>query len=248
VLVLCPLFEEQPENALRAKIYGECFFGKSGPDTRCCEFVVLSYPQALRQYLENQVSVCLENDLPLYYWAHRFSSSIRLSDYKYLLSRSQRVLLDSAIAPADALTFPWPQPAALRDLAYARLLPARQSIGQFLSRYPIEQLARGLRAVTLGHRPALAAEARALLAWTRERLERCGEKQTVFACSPLAESVPGSFELKFAYDDRRFFQWKGDLAGGGAFFEANYGGARTALPAAVSLLPPESALGEAMFF
>jgi hypothetical protein len=60
---------------MRAKVYGECTLGKSKADTRCCEFVMLSYPRSARANLENQVSVCLSTDLPLYYWAHRFSDA-----------------------------------------------------------------------------------------------------------------------------------------------------------------------------
>ena len=94
--------------------------------------------------LENQVSICLSTDLPLYYWAHRFSEAAKLADYRYLLNTARRILIDSATAPADALSYAWPQPEKVRDLAYARLLPVRQSVGQFLGRYPVESLAKGL--------------------------------------------------------------------------------------------------------
>ena len=67
VVVLCPLKEDNGTTDLRAKVYGECFLGKSKGDTRCVEFVMLSYPLAARCYLENQVSVCLSTDLPIYY-------------------------------------------------------------------------------------------------------------------------------------------------------------------------------------
>ena len=148
VVVLCPLGDDTGAAEIRAKVYGECFLGKAKGDTRCCEFVILSYPRAAREFLENQVSICLSTDLPLYYWAHRFTESVKLADYRYLLTRARRVLLDSAIAPADALTFAWPQPEAVRDLVYARLLPIRQSLGQFLSRYPMPALVDGLKTVS----------------------------------------------------------------------------------------------------
>ncbi|MGH7946266.1 MAG: glucose-6-phosphate dehydrogenase assembly protein OpcA, partial [Opitutaceae bacterium] len=108
IVVLCPLLDDVPEPQMRAKIFGECFLGKSKSDKRCVEFVLLSYSRAARRYLENQVSISLSTDLPLYYWAHRFSESGRLADYQYLLCRAKRVLIDSAIAPPDALTYPWP--------------------------------------------------------------------------------------------------------------------------------------------
>lgn len=133
VVVLCPLPENSSLTEIHAKVYGECFFGKSKGDTRCVEAVMLSYPVSARPYLENQVSVCLSTDLPLYYWVHRFSDAGKLSAYQYLLCRSKRVIFDTAIVPPDALAYSWPQPEAVRDLAFARLLHVRQVIGQFLS-------------------------------------------------------------------------------------------------------------------
>ena len=77
VVVLCPMSDDTMEKEIRAKIYGECHLGKSKGDTRCCEFVMLNYPFSARPFLEDQVSICLSTDLPLYYWPHRFISSAR---------------------------------------------------------------------------------------------------------------------------------------------------------------------------
>ena len=248
VVVLCPLGDDTGAAEIRAKVYGECFLGKAKGDTRCCEFVILSYPRAAREFLENQVSICLSTDLPLYYWAHRFTESVKLADYRYLLTRARRVLLDSAIAPADALTFAWPQPEAVRDLVYARLLPIRQSLGQFLSRYPMPALVDGLKTVSLAHGPALAAEARVLLAWLRDRIGQCGETFAEFQLVAPAETAPTALVLDFIYNGSKSFAWRGDVGTGAAVFLADFGSGRTELHAAVSLLAPENALSEAMFF
>jgi hypothetical protein len=249
VVVLCPLKEDAGVTEMRAKIYGECHLGKSKGDKRCVEFVMLSYPRRTRQFLENQVSICLSTDLPLYYWAHRFSASSKLADYHYLLSRAKRVLIDSSIAPDDALTYPWPQPAALRDLVQARLLPIRQSLGQFLSRYPMEALCAGLQAVTVAHDAAHLAEGRGLLRWLQDRLGQCGKNQASYTLTPLAPGTTGTLEVTFQYaEGAKNFSWKGDLKRGTALFEADFGTGRTTLPAAASLLAPEVALSEAMFF
>ncbi len=251
IVVLCPLVTDVPEPIMRAKIYGECFLGKSSADKRCVEFVMLSYSRSARPFLENQVSISLSTDLPLYYWAHRFSASGRLADYRYLLGRAKRVLIDSAIAPPDALTYPWPNPSATRDLVYSRLLPVRQSIGQFLAAYAPATLADGLRTVTIRHRAELAAEGRVLLGWLNRRLAACGGaiKAVDFALQPWDETTPGSLAVDFAYaDPARFFRWCGDLATGQAGFEADFGSGHSRLAAAVSLLAPEAALSEAMFF
>lgn len=251
IVVLCPRHTDVPEPEIRAKIFGECFLGKSKSDKRCVEFVMLSYSRSARPYLENQVSICLSTDLPLYYWAHRFSESGRLADYRYLLSRAKRVLIDSAIAPADALTYPWPNPAAIRDLVYCRLLPVRQTIGQFLAGYEPATLGRDLRRVLVAHDGALAAEGRVLLGWLRRRLADCGAKLDTVPTlvTPMGAGERGSLAVRFEYADAgRYFRWNGDLASGHALFEAELGMGRTKLPAAMSLLSPENALSEAMFF
>ncbi len=246
VVVLCPMPDDSPETDMRAKIYGECHLGKSKGDTRCCEFVLLNYPFHARPFVEDQVSICLSTDLPLYYWPHRFISSARISQFQYLLSRSKRVLLDSAITPDDALTFAWPKPEVVRDLAFARLLPVRQSIGQFLSAYAPDTLVYGLRGVTLFYQPAVAGEARVLAKWLQSRLAECGAKDVPVEASERADGV--SFELDFSYTNQQHFHWRGDLAHGSGHFEADFGTGKTELPTAVSLLSPEAALGEAMFF
>ncbi len=251
IVVLCPLSEDRGTTDMRAKIYGECFFGKSKGDKRCVEFVMLSYPRVARPFLESQVSTCLSTDLPLYYWAHRFSSSARLADYHYLLGRAKRVMIDSAIAPADAFTFPWPNPNGLRDLVYSRLLPVRQTVGQFLSSYAPEKLAGDLRTVTVGHDAERSAEGRVLLAWLGRRLGACGidAERVKFAAAPLPADAGGHLAMRFEYaDGKKYFRWNGDLTSGFASFEADFGGGETTLGTAVSLLAPEAALGEAMFF
>jgi Glucose-6-phosphate dehydrogenase subunit len=248
VVVLCPLGEDSRAKDMRAKVYGECTIGKSKDDTRCCEFVMLSYPRSARAFLESQVSICLSTDLPLYYWAHRFSESSKLADYRYLLTTARRVLIDSATAPAGALCYPWPRPENVRDLAFARLLPVRQAIGQFLSRYPAEALSLGLKSITLAHGDGVAAEARVLFSWIKERVGDCGASGENLEIEPSAKLAPTAFVLSFSYRDRRLFRWSANMAAGRSTFTANFGGGRTSMPAAVSLLPQENALSEAMFF
>jgi hypothetical protein len=249
VVMLCPLHFEDSATEMRAKIYGECFLGKSKDDTRCVEFVALSYPRMARKFLESQVSICLSSDLPLYYWVHRFSVMSRIADYQYLLSESRRVLVDSATAPSDALTYSWPRPEAVRDLAGARLLHVRQNIGRFLSAYDPAVLIKGLRTVTVAAAPAFAAEGRVLLAWTHERLANCGGAPAVnYTGGSLPAGTPGSLELCFDYGDARQFRWLGDFAKNTGLFEADFGAGRVALPTTASLLAPDSALSEAVFF
>ena len=232
VVVLCPDEEDTGPMELRAKIYGECFLGKSKDDTRCIEFVALSYPPAAKAYLQDQVSVCLSTDLPLYYWAHRFTSSKRLSGYTYLLTRSQRVMFDSAIVSSDALTFSWPNISAVRDLAYSRTLPLRQNIGQFLSRYAPALIIGGLQEVTIRHRAQLNAEASCLLGWVKKGLVRSGAKPDqgiAFTVTPV--DCAGCFSLEFKYaDPRKTFLWSADLTKDHAEFTGDLGTGRSIRP------------------
>ena len=158
------------------------------------------------------------------------------------------MLIDSSIAPADALTYPWPEPAALRDLVYSRLLPVRQTAGQFLASYTPAVLVAGLRTVTVYHSPEFGAEARVTVGWLRRRLAVCGADTDAltFGTEPTTE---GSLGISFAYaDGGKFFRWRGDFGTKHAQFEADFGTGLAKLPAAVSLLAPEMALSEAMLF
>ncbi|RRJ96519.1 glucose-6-phosphate dehydrogenase [Opitutaceae bacterium TAV4] len=249
VVVLCPMRYDEEGTDIRAKIYGECHTGKTRGDLRCCEFVLLSYPMSARKYLEDQVSTCLSTDLPLYYWVHRFTSSSRFSDYRYLLGRSKRVMYDSAIAPADVMTFDWPNPDAVRDLAHARLLPIRQSIGQFLASYEPGRLVDDLRGIRVQVGAAVVAEARALLHWAEARLRSCGAPAGLPLHLNASPKFPSDeIELRFDYGNGHHFHWTGQVHRGCAQLSADYGHGLAEAKTAINLLPPEAALAEAMFF
>jgi len=248
VVVLCPLQEDDKSTTMRAKVYGECAIGKSKQDKRCCEFVILSYPRSFRQYLESEVSICISSDLPLYYWPHRFSANANLADYRYLLTKAKRILLDSAISPREALSYPWPKPEAVRDLASARLLHVKQAIGQFLSRYSPQVLTNDLTSVCVEHGEKLTAEGYALLAWSKDRILACGSKLVDFSIKQRANAPHFYLSLRFTYSNSQSFVWTADLNVGHSHFEADFKTAKTSLDAAAKLLKPEESLSEAMFF
>ncbi|MFA5058607.1 MAG: glucose-6-phosphate dehydrogenase assembly protein OpcA [Opitutaceae bacterium] len=251
ILVLCPRAEGGADLALRAKIYSECFIGSSRREMSCIEAVMLSYPQERRDFLEDQVSIIVEADLPIYYWVHRMSQVHKIATYQWLLRNSDRFLLDTAVSTPEARTYAWPRPDGFRDLAQARLLPVRQSVGQFLSAYAPAAIARGLQAVTVAHDGDHAAEGRVLLEWARVRLEACGvpaQPGPAYRTRPVAAGTSSSLELNFGYDDGRHFLWRADFAHGGAYFESTLGGGRQMLPMTTGLLATEAALGEAIFY
>lgn len=251
VVVLCPTREEEvKEPTIRAKIFGECHPGKTRGDLRCCEFVILNYPTAARVFLENQVSTCLSTDLPLYYWAHNFASSAKLGAYQYLLKKAKRVLIDrSLVPPEDQGEVAWPRPENVRDLVEARLLPVRQTIGQFLSAHTPAALADGLSDVVVRHGSARRAEAGVLAEWSRARLVACGATTSLGAKVEADAAAPADLiDVVFNYANTQSVRFQGDLAKGRAQLCARIGGSCTELSTAISLLSSEAALAEAMFF
>jgi Glucose-6-phosphate dehydrogenase subunit len=248
VVVLCPIPDEAGATEMHAKVYGECSVGKTKDDMRCCEFVMLSYPSSVRAHLENQVSICLSTDLPLYFWAHGFVDAAKMADYSYLMTTAKRIIIDSATAPPGVAGYPWPRPENVRDLAYARLLPVRQSIGQFLSRYPAQALSEGLVSIKLSHGARVAAEARVFLGWVKDRLAECGAAGEAAAVEPSPGVPEAGFELVFAYSGKKSFRWAADMTAGHATFDADFGHGRTTMQVSAALLAPEAALSEAMFF
>ena len=251
VVVLCPTREEDVKDpSIRAKIYGECHPGKTRGDLRCCEFVILNYPTAARVYLENQVSTCLSTDLPLYYWAHNFASSAKLGAYQYLLTKAKRVLIDrSMVPPEDQGEVAWPRPENVRDRVQARLLPVRQTIGQFLSAHAPAVLADGVAEVVVRHGSARRAEARVLAEWSRARLVACGAASSLRATVQAdASAAADSVDVVFNYTNAQSVRFQGDFAKGCASLLARVGGSCTELNTAIGLLSPEAALAEAMFF
>jgi len=87
-----------------------------------------------------------------------------------------------------------------------------------------------------------------LQAWLQRRLAACGADLAGMEFAGQ-NGAAGRLGVDFCYKDAgRSFKWSGNLADGHARFEADYGAGRVILPASVSLLPPEGALSEAMFF
>ena len=136
ILVLCPRAEGGADLAMRAKIYSECFIGESQREMSCIEAVMLSYPQERREFLEDQVSIIVEADLPIYYWVHRMSQVHKIATYQWLLRNSNRFLLDTAVSTPEARTL---RLAAARRLSRPR--PRAPAAGAAVDR-PVSQRLR----------------------------------------------------------------------------------------------------------
>jgi hypothetical protein len=155
-----------------------------------------------------------------------------------------------AVAPADTLDYAWPTQSSVRDLAYARILPIRQSIGQFLSRYDLRQLTDGLKRVVVSYEAVHTAEGRALMRWVRGRLVDCGLSESELSWEerilPHKEGI--CFGLSFEYRGAKQFAWRGNCDTGVSHFCADLGTGVMELPSHIQLLSQENALSEAMYF
>jgi glucose-6-phosphate dehydrogenase assembly protein OpcA len=253
ILVLCPA-SEAGEVQVRAKVFAECHIGRSRQEMICCEAIILSYAKESRSFLENQVSTLVESDLPTYYWPHHFFLGRKIQEYLFFVNAAHRVIVDTAVDGEELLTSNWPRPEAVRDLAHARILPVRQVLGQFLSGFAVEAIVGGLSEVIVTRCAGRQPEARALLRWLEGRLQACavaagapgleiGLSET--ACPADQQDVLG---IEFRYSNERSLKWQADLRGGHSEARANLGGTPVELRGSISLLGPEAALGEAVFF
>jgi hypothetical protein len=234
---------------MRAKVFSECFIGSSGTEMVCCEAVMLSYPFDTRRFMENQVSVCLEADLPLYYWPHCIASAARLEDYTYLLNGARRIILDTACEQADVVSALAPLGPRIRDLADTRLLQVRQSLGRFMSGFAPAALVDDLTSVTIACSPAHGAEGKRLLAWVKKSLAACGDAAgPAVAFKSIVAEDGADLALEMTYSgEGRGLRWSADISTGNARMQGNLGGGEVSAEGPVLLLKPEVALAEAIF-
>ena len=266
IIVLCPS-RAIGDGSMGAKLFSQCYIGESHREMCCCEALLLSYKSEDCGHLANQVSVWLEPDLPTYHWFSGVPPK-RVEIYlKNLLIGVRRCVYDSSVEKTDLTTLDWPESSELRDLAKARLLPARQAIGQFLSGYTIEDLRCGLEQVTVNHSESVSGEGQRLLEWVQECLSEgeSGEGESGEGESGEGESgedgatkfVLGkcegdqsdcSLSLEWKFNDDRYFKWRKFRDGSFGEIQASLGKAVEKIPTRIKPLAPEQALSEALFF
>ncbi len=251
IIALCPRASGNGGD-IAAKIFGECFVGQSHHDLTCTEAIIMTYPLEQRAYLEDQASILLESDLPIFYWPQHISRAGRLLDYRYFLKHSQRIVFDSAVEKPEVAAFAWPRPEIVHDLAWGRILPVRQNMGHFLSYIEPARLVRGLRRIELRHRPGFAAEGGALDRWMRHGLAGCA-RQAGVAVTPeqvvrADGGLEGSLEVTWSYASDGGLSFRFDFEHGTASLESTLDGEQNRVGATVHLLSPEKALAEVLFF
>lgn len=253
IIALCPDPNPPEEFLLRAKVYGQCYVGKSRREMSCCEAILLAYPRESKNFLENQVSVLLEADLPIYYWIHHFSSAAKVADYFSFLEKCKRVIYDSSLETEGFADIPWPQPEKARDLVFARLLPFRQLTGHFMSSFPPADILSGLERVSLTSDPALQGIAKVFLHWFNLRLQACAQSPDFtgrpdYRLTADHSGPAGKIALTLHYNNQQSLHWQADLSAQKAEIEAHLGSLHRKLPMNLELLTPQKELAEAFFF
>lgn len=254
IIALCPSRDENATGqGIVCKIFSECYIGDGDGDMSCCEAIIFGYTLKEKQYLEDQISIFLESDLPTYYWPYRFDSPENLSDYQSFFKSVNRVVIDTAceLYTPDMLRIS--QPENVYDLAFARTLSVRQSIGQFFSAFPVEMIVDGLTGIEMTAPKSFKAEMHALNGWIQGVLGECSdrddkanqEENCTFNLSLDSESVP---VMRFAYGNDNFAECLLDIDSGVAQLKANIGGVSHSMNAAINLLEPDDALAESLFF
>jgi hypothetical protein len=253
IIVLCPTRMDL-EGAMESKLFSQCYIGDSHREMCCCEALLLRYKSEDFGYLANQVSIWLEGDLPTYHWFSGVPAKRIEKYFDNLLVGVRRCVYDSSVESEDLSALNWPDPTRVGDLAKARLLPARQAIGQFMSGYTIDSLCEGLQAVCVRHCATMAGEGRGLLEWVQSCFsdcDGCSSCPSLAAEFSVCESDPSdvcALELEFVYQDERFLRCRKFKDGSRGQIHASLGKGEETIFTRVKPMAAEQALAEAFFF
>ena len=253
IIVLCPVESEGRKQLLEGKLFSQCYIGATLREMCCCEALMLGYRPRDAGYLENQVSVWLESDLPTYHWFNRVPSERIEAQYLPFIRNCRRVVFDSAVEGNEYSEIHWPKTEQVRDLAEARLLRIRQSLGRFLSSYSPQVLTDSLQNVTVRCLPKRRGEAAHLLAWQEAGLAGCAEISRVdfsprFSLADLESEAGICLEIEWIYAAGWRLRWFLRDAEKSACVETDLGGRPVSYPMEVSFLEPDEALAEGFFF
>lgn len=256
--VLWMLLEEKIEDtwSVRAKLQAYSHLSTNTGGT-CCEIIMLECSVKLdRQFLTGLLSTCIHTDLPVYFWIQQMRAE-HLHCIPQDIKPLRCTVIDSSkeLQLLELLKKTLPPTSIFKDLAYARSLPTRQAIGQFLSSYAPATLIKDLEGVTIEFEESKSGEAHHTLEWARHCIETCAEQaghsvKTVFfkKISLSEKDANCALKLNFSYSSDKSFQWSCCEAQGLATIEAKLDS--TARSYALPLRPvaPAWALADALFF
>jgi hypothetical protein len=255
IVVLCPTEPSNTEFKFEGKLFSQCYLGRHLRELCCCEALILGYSPGESNYLENQVSVWLEPDLPIYHWFHRVPAERISRHYLSFIGRCRRVIFDGELEGESYDRINWPDASRVHDLAAARTLPLRQHLGQFLSGFSREELIEGLDSLRFQYHKGMRRTAYQLLNWHRRALEKCFPKpvdmdSVVFAFEQLVEEGSDScLRIDWHYKGSdHFLRWHYDQSLRSGLVEACLPSGNFEHPLHIEPLSAGNSLSEALFF
>lgn len=247
IIVLCPS-DTDLGNAMESKLFSQCYIGKSHREMCCCEALILRYNPLGSEYLFNQVSTWLEGDLPTYYWFSDSSPEQVTENLEAMFKLGvRRCVFDQS---NEAVVAEWSESYPVVDLAEASLLPVQQIIGQFLSRYAIDCICKGLQTVRVSHAGSLG-EGKSLLKWVKSCLSDCDKSAVLkpgFSVGEMDSGSKYSLEMEFTYDNGNYFMFRRFEDGLQCELKASFGRDDELVCVPLKPLSQEYILAEAFFF
>jgi hypothetical protein len=255
IIVLCPQVVNDPQALMQAKLFSQCYIGSSFREVCCCEALILGYNTKDSGFLENQVSIWLESDLPLYHWIYGVPAKAIEQHYLGFIRRCKRVVFDSNTCRECYGNIPWPSPASVRDMAFSRGLSARQAIGPFLSTFSPKALVEDLMSVRQRCARGYEGDANHLLNWQKACIEACFHEAGItphnitYQVEVLPDVSRHTTQIVWNYHDgRKFFRWNRHTPTEAGTVSADFGEGVVSHGLHVRKMKEEDVLAESLFF
>ncbi|NDV61664.1 hypothetical protein G0Q06_04300 [Puniceicoccales bacterium CK1056] len=255
LVVLCPYSESDSEVKFEGKLFSQCYIGKHLRDVCCCEALILGYSPEQSDFLENQVSIWLESDLPIYHWLHRVPAERISKHYLGFFKRCRRVLYDGSVEGDVYDLIEWPDPDRVIDLTKARSLPLRQHLGQFISRFSPSELVDGLQTLNFRYSKSMRRMAMQLMGWHKTALSKCFDRpadidSVILSLEPLsADDHDCCLRIDWQFADaEKTLKLDYNRSRKSGIIRTNLSSGQLEHPLHVEPLSAEAVLGEALFF
>ena len=228
LIVLCPEMNNH-KDFIKAKLFSQCYLDKNLRKNCCCEAIILGYSINNAKYLKNVVSLWTENDLPIYYWINQVDADALNNYYMPVIETCKKVIYDAKVEPIENFSqIQWPQHTKLADLALLRLLPVRQSLGQFLSAFPPLSIIDGLIEVEIHYQEEFKGRGTRFTNWLKECLKGCftqsnKEMQIAFK-ENLIQDNNTSIGTHWTYNNNKKLIWTLNSTGESAEIECQFEG------------------------
>lgn len=250
IIVLCPVLNKDDPLLLQAKLFSQCYIGRGTKNMSCCDAIILNYSEQENSFLEHQVSIWLDNDLPTYHWLRGVEAAKLQKEYFSCLSACSKVLYDSALEEAAYKSLSWPEGIKVEDFCYIRTLQARQALGFHLGAYTPSQIVKDLKAVHCSFPSAFEQEATYCMRFVKDGLRACyqllkSQETFSYASEPLPDSR--NLSLVFEYTSSAYFRFSYDLQTGSGYIEAQLDETPCYHPLEIHRSSPEQVLSQAIF-